>query len=241
MESTIRTVDDVTALHSMVRYTKMFSPSRSLEMDCTTPLFYSCVRVLLSNGCFCGSTILAWSKYATIIILHYTVNLNFIKWYIFLKPINPKEIQPFIRRVHHLRCQYDCHFCITAVTREGMGCHGLLCHGIHKIFDKIRWNWSVFLSYTQKAVPISETSCPLEYRTMHKVLRSRNSDVSVIVFEPGSGHVGFVVDKVAPGQVFSEYFGFLCQSSFHQLLHNHPHLSSGVCTIGQMWPQYLGT
>jgi hypothetical protein len=44
---------------------------------------------------------------------------------------------------------------------------------------------------------------------------------------------------VALGQVLSEYFGFPCQSSFHQLLHNHPHLSSGVCTIGQKWPQYL--
>jgi ribosomal protein L28 len=41
--------------------------------------------------------------------------------------------------------------------------------------------------------------------------------------------------------VFSEYFRLPCQSSFHQLLHNHPHLSSGVCTIGQKWPQYLGT
>jgi hypothetical protein len=30
--------------------------------------------------------------------------------------------------------------------------------------------------------------------------------------------VGFVVDKVALGLVFSEYFGFPCQSSFHQLL-----------------------
>jgi hypothetical protein len=28
-------------------------------------------------------------------------------------------------------------------------------------------------------------------------------------------------------------------ASFHQLLHNHPHLSSGACTIGQKWPQYL--
>jgi hypothetical protein len=37
----------------------------------------------------------------------------------------------------------------------------------------------------------------------------------------------FVVDKVARGQVFSEYFGFPCQSSFHELLHNHHHLSSG--------------
>jgi hypothetical protein len=52
--------------------------------------------------------------------------------------------------------------------------------------------------------------------------------------------VGFVVDKVALGQVFSEYFGFPCRSSFHQLLHNHPHLSSGVGTKGQKWPQYKG-
>jgi hypothetical protein len=49
----------------------------------------------------------------------------------------------------------------------------------------------------------------------------------------------FVVDKVALGQVFSEYFGFPCQSSFHHLLHNHPHLSSGACTISQKWSQYL--
>jgi hypothetical protein len=49
-----------------------------------------------------------------------------------------------------------------------------------------------------------------------------------------------MLDKVALGQVFSEYFGFSCQSSFHQLLHNHPHLSSGACTIGQEWPQYQG-
>jgi hypothetical protein len=35
--------------------------------------------------------------------------------------------------------------------------------------------------------------------------------------------VSFVVDKVALGQVFSEYFGFPCQSSFHQILHHHNH------------------
>jgi hypothetical protein len=52
--------------------------------------------------------------------------------------------------------------------------------------------------------------------------------------------VGFVVDKVALGQVFSKYFSFPCQSSFHQLLHNHPYLSSGAGTIGQKWPQYKG-
>jgi hypothetical protein len=55
-------------------------------------------------------------------------------------------------------------------------------------------------------------------------------------FEPGSGHARFVVDKVALGKVFSEYFGFPCQSSFHQLLHSHHHLSPGAGTIGQ-WPQ----
>jgi hypothetical protein len=37
------------------------------------------------------------------------------------------------------------------------------------------------------------------------------------------GHVEFVVGKVALGQVFSEYFGFPCQSSFHQFLHHHNH------------------
>jgi hypothetical protein len=35
--------------------------------------------------------------------------------------------------------------------------------------------------------------------------------------------VGFVVDKVSLGQVFSEYFGFPFQSSFHQILHHHNH------------------
>jgi hypothetical protein len=29
--------------------------------------------------------------------------------------------------------------------------------------------------------------------------------------------VGFVLDKVALGHVFSEYFGFPCQLSFHQM------------------------
>jgi hypothetical protein len=36
--------------------------------------------------------------------------------------------------------------------------------------------------------------------------------------------VGFVVDKVDLGQIFSEYFGFPCQFSFHRLLHTYHHL-----------------
>jgi hypothetical protein len=35
-------------------------------------------------------------------------------------------------------------------------------------------------------------------------------------FAPGSIHVGFVVDKVALGQVFSEFFGFPLSVSFHR-------------------------
>jgi hypothetical protein len=50
-------------------------------------------------------------------------------------------------------------------------------------------------------------------------------------FDLGSGQVGFVVDKVALGRVFSEYFGFHYQSSFHQILHHHNHPEQA--TIGQ--------
>jgi hypothetical protein len=43
--------------------------------------------------------------------------------------------------------------------------------------------------------------------------------------------VGFVVDKVALGQVFSENFGFPCQFLFHQFLHyNHLGLAQQVST-----------
>jgi hypothetical protein len=38
---------------------------------------------------------------------------------------------------------------------------------------------------------------------------------------PGK-HVGFVVDKAALGEVFSEYFCFLLQS-FHSFLNQHIH------------------
>jgi hypothetical protein len=43
--------------------------------------------------------------------------------------------------------------------------------------------------------------------------------------------VGFVVDKAALGQVFSEYFGFPCQS-FHRFLHHHNHPGLAQSAIG---------
>jgi hypothetical protein len=42
-------------------------------------------------------------------------------------------------------------------------------------------------------------------------------------FKPESGQVVFVVNKMALGQLFSEYFCFPCQSSFHQIFHHHNH------------------
>jgi hypothetical protein len=52
-------------------------------------------------------------------------------------------------------------------------------------------------------------------------------------FEPKSGYMGFVMDKVALGQVFCEYFDFPCQFSFRRLLNTH-HLSSEAGRIGQL-------
>jgi hypothetical protein len=46
--------------------------------------------------------------------------------------------------------------------------------------------------------------------------------------------VGLAIEKVALGQVFSEYFDFPCKPSFQLLLHNHHHLSPRAVTIGQL-------
>jgi hypothetical protein len=48
-----------------------------------------------------------------------------------------------------------------------------------------------------------------------------------------TGRMGIVVEKVAVRQVFSYYFGFLCQFSFRRLLYNH-HLPPGVGELGQL-------
>jgi hypothetical protein len=48
--------------------------------------------------------------------------------------------------------------------------------------------------------------------------------VGFIQFDPRSGNMGFVVDKIALGQVFSEYFRFHCML--------HTHLPSGAGMLG---------
>jgi hypothetical protein len=52
MENTIYIVDDVTVLHSTVRYAEMCLPSCCLETDCITPLFYCCLaKTIQKNMC----------------------------------------------------------------------------------------------------------------------------------------------------------------------------------------------
>jgi hypothetical protein len=51
----------------------------------------------------------------------------------------------------------------------------------------------------------------------------------------GAEHVGFVVDKAALGQVFSEYFDFPGDSLFHQFLHQHNH--TRLAQKAYWWPQ----
>jgi hypothetical protein len=45
--------------------------------------------------------------------------------------------------------------------------------------------------------------------------------------------MGFVVDKMALEQIFSDYFGYPCKFSFQRLLYTR-HLSSGAGKIGQL-------
>jgi hypothetical protein len=51
-------------------------------------------------------------------------------------------------------------------------------------------------------------------------------------FDRGLGYVGFIVNKMVLGQVFSKYYGLPCQFSSHQMLHTH--LSSGAGIKGQV-------
>jgi hypothetical protein len=61
---------------------------------------------------------------------------------------------------------------------------------------------------------------------------SRQLPTTAEGFKPGSGHMGFVVDNAAMGQVFCECFGFPYQA-FYRQLHTYHHSSSGAGKIGQ--------
>jgi hypothetical protein len=63
-------------------------------------------------------------------------------------------------------------------------------------------------------------------RRLHNECASVHITVKHLIRLASGQRVGFVVDRAALGQVFSEYFGFRCQP-FHQFLrhHNHPELA----------------
>jgi hypothetical protein len=97
---------------------------------------------------------------------------------------------------------------------------------------------SAAVSQTSSSCRKTYTVVPLVTSHFTKLTRTRNNLQTYRYYtnnglEPSSGHVGFVVDKVALGQVFSEYFGFSSQFAFHRLLHTH-HLSSVAGIIGQL-------
>jgi hypothetical protein len=67
-------------------------------------------------------------------------------------------------------------------------------------------------------------ACPSQVQTSLDKDNGEEQNIAQAVsrwLHTAAARVRVVVDKVALGQVFSEYFGFPCQSSFHQLLHTH--------------------
>jgi hypothetical protein len=55
----------------------------------------------------------------------------------------------------------------------------------------------------------------------HGKARAYGFPIPWVVFDPRLCRVRFVVDKMALGQVFSEYFSLPFQFSFYWLLHIH--------------------
>jgi hypothetical protein len=59
-------------------------------------------------------------------------------------------------------------------------------------------------------------------------------------FEPRSGQVELVANKVALEHVVYKYFSFTYQFSFHQLFHNHHHHHQpGLVQYVKEWPMRL--
>jgi hypothetical protein len=58
-------------------------------------------------------------------------------------------------------------------------------------------------------------------------------------FDLRSGHVGYVMDRMAVGQIFSKNFSHLWQFSFDWLLDTHFHILGWYSrpTSGQQWTQ----
>jgi hypothetical protein len=163
---------------------------------------------------------LTWTE-AAICRCKVTSVLTPLSWYIdYTQHTEVREVAAIARRT--AICTSSIYHCSFDTQRPFNFCW---VHCIHYMTsnDKTKWLWTAMRKYV---------AAPQLKRSVAGFPPRRPG------FDPGSGQVGFVMDKVALGQVFSEYLVFSCQSSFHQLLHNHSRLSSGAGTIGQKWPQY---
>jgi hypothetical protein len=91
-------------------------------------------------------------------------------------------------------------------------------HGEKIINDSFKWRTRIYIYITFIRVYDLTTARAIA-KAVSRWLPTAAARVRAQVWQ-----VGFVVDKVASGQVFSEYFGFPCQNrSFHELLHHHNH------------------
>jgi hypothetical protein len=110
-------------------------------------------------------------------------------------------------------------------------CHeyGLLCQAVSPGGGETNFNiiCNPIISSTKVCNPqISSSSinyCVIITVSRDRIVGIATTSVAVRVHIQAE-HVGLVVNRVALGQVFSEYFGFPCQSPFHQFLHHHNHL-----------------
>jgi hypothetical protein len=74
---------------------------------------------------------------------------------------------------------------------------------------------------------------PLMHIVLQNQLKSADFPLQEPGFQPGSSHVGTVVDRAALGQVFSEYFNFPCHSFIPLIT---PQLSPFVIQSWYKWP-----
>jgi hypothetical protein len=58
-------------------------------------------------------------------------------------------------------------------------------------------------------------------------------------FNPGSVHMGYVLDMLLLGQLLPEHFVFFCSFAFHHLRY-FPRLASGAGAVGCLRPKYQG-
>jgi hypothetical protein len=121
----------------------------------------------------------------------------------------------------------NCYFVITAIKVNSMFLKGILWN------NKAEKTWQHRWGGAEHGVRrVKQEMHTIDLEIGHAMWLVAGFPLWPPRFKPRSGHVGFVVDKEALGQLFSDYFCFPYQS-FHLLLHTHHHPPSGAGTVGQ--------